>query len=234
MRKDSPFAIGETYHLYNRGAHKQPIFINSSDYRRFLLLLHLANNEGSIDIREIVRKYEGFPLAKIFKEEKPDKSLVEVYSYCLMPNHFHLVLREKKDCGITKFTRKVLTGYSMYFNIVHDHSGIISQGAFKSRHVGDESYFRYIFAYVHLNPLSLIFPRWEEMGVADEDKARRFLYSYEYSSFQDYASKERPERAILALEQSPDFLKSQNDLEELLQSYRGSDGRELAKKLAKV
>src|SRR3989344_8345261 len=134
MRKDVPFAVGETYHLYNRGAHKQSIFVTDTDYRRFLLLLHLANNIEGIELREILKKYKGLPFTDIFTGEKPDKSLVAVYAYCLMPNHFHLVLQEKGEGGITKFTRKVLTGYSMYFNIVHGHSGILAQGAFKSRH----------------------------------------------------------------------------------------------------
>ncbi|KKW35794.1 MAG: hypothetical protein UY84_C0001G0211 [Candidatus Adlerbacteria bacterium GW2011_GWA2_54_12] len=221
MRKDAPFAVGEMYHLYNRGAHKQSIFTTDSDYKRFLLLLHLSNSDCRVDVRETLRKYEGFDSAVIFKEEKPDKSLVDIFAYCLMPNHFHLVLREKKECGISKFTRKVFTGYSMYFNILHKHSGIIAQGAFKSRHVDDEPYFRYIFAYVHLNPLSLVFPDWEKIGITDGNTARNFLHSYRYSSFYDYISGNRPEGAVLSSDQAPDFLRTQNDLEELLKSYTG-------------
>ena len=219
MRKDVPFAVGETYHLYNRGAHKQSIFVTDTDYRRFLLLLHLANNIEGIELREILKKYKGLPFTDIFTGEKPDKSLVDVYAYCLMPNHFHLVLQEKGEGGITKFTRKVLTGYSMYFNIVHGHSGILAQGAFKSRHVSNDSYFRYIFAYVHLNPLSLSYKDWEKRGISDIKGARRALHSYHYSSFYDYSIGQRPERSILAYKASPDFLRSQNDFEELLKWY---------------
>lgn len=219
MRKDAPFAVGETYHLYNRGAHKQSIFTTDADYKRFLLLLHLANDSAGIELREVLKKYKDLPFSEIFAGEKPDKSLVDIYAYCLMPNHFHLVLQEKREGGITKFTRKVLTGYSMYFNIVHKHSGILAQGAFKSRRVGNGPYFRYIFAYVHLNPLSLNYKDWERRGISDIEGARKTLHEYSHSSFYDYSIRQRPERSILAYNTSPDFLRSQNDLEELLKWY---------------
>jgi|SRR3989344_7129449 len=226
MRRDAPFVDGEMYHLFNRGAHKQKIFTEEGDYIRFLLLLHLANTEEKMDLRETFRKYKGQTFATIFKEEQPKKSLVDVFAYTLMPNHFHLVLRQKKERGITTFTRKVLTGYSMYFNLVHDHSGILSQGAVKSRVVLNEPYFRYIFAYVHLNPLSLTHPGWEKnKSVLEVKSAQKSLSNYKYSSFYDYSIGIRPERAILSYAEAPDFLKDQNDLEELLRWH----SNELAK-----
>lgn len=217
MQREVGFADGEIYHIYNRGAHKQNIFKKHSDYERFLLLLHLANTDEPTNLRNIFRKYKGQTFAKIFGEERPDKSLVDVYAYCLMPNHFHIVLGQKTEKGASKFLRKVLTAYSMYFNIVYKHSGILSQGAFKSQHVDNESYFRYIFAYVHLNPLSLRYPDWESKGIDKSNEAREFLYSFLYSSFYDYSIGMRPERAIVSYENAPDFLKNQNDLEELLE-----------------
>lgn len=221
MIRDVPFAVEETYHLYNRGAHKRDIFTCDADRNRFLLLLHLANSSEKINIRSVLQKYKGQTFASIFEEEKPDKSLVDVLAYSLMPNHFHLVLREKSEEGITKFLRKVLTGYSMYFNIIHGHSGVLAQGACKSRHIGDESYFRYIFAYVHLNPLSLAYPHWETTGISDHAGARDFLGEYLYSSFRDYTGGHRSERNILASDDVPEFLTTQNDLDELLATCKG-------------
>jgi len=226
MRRDAPFVEGETYHLFNRGAHKQKIFTKENDYTRFLLLLHLANTEEKLDLRETFRKYKGQTFATIFKEEQPTKSLVDVFAYALMPNHFHLVLKQKKEGGITAFTRKVLTGYSMYFNLLYDHSGILSQGAIKSRAILNEAYFRYIFAYIHLNPLSLTHPGWEkDRTLLEAGSARKSLNNYRYSSFYDYSLGARPERAILSYAEAPDFLKDQNDLEELLRWH----SNELAK-----
>ena len=145
-----------------------------------------------------------------------------------MPNHFHLLLRQKLPGGITKFMNKLGTGYSMYFNTKYDHSGVLSQGRFKSVHIDTEEYFRYIFSYVHLNPLVLVEPNWE-MGIwKDKSAAQEFLQNYKYSSLYDYAAAERPERAILAYGERPDFLKTQSDLKELLRWFTG------AKELAKV
>ena len=218
MIRNTPLAAGETYHIYNRGAHKHKVFTNDRDYRRFLLLCFLMNDATPIDMRRILKKYKGRSFVAVFKEEKPSKSLVDILAYSLMPNHFHMVVRQKTENGITKFFKKVLTGYSMYFNTKYEHSGVLFQGRFKSRHIDNEAYFRYIFSYVHLNPLSLIEPGWEDVGVKDKDGVREFMNKYSYSSYQDYSHSKRPESSILSDSDIPEFLTSQNDLEYLLYS----------------
>ena len=227
MRKDAALVPGEVYHIYNRGAHKRDIFIHEQDYRRFQLLLHVSNATSCVNMRDMFSRHKGLTFADIFVMEKPDKELVEVLGYCLMPNHFHMILRQKAEAGISLFLHKLFTAYSMYFNAKHDHSGILSQGSFKSRHVDTESYLRYLFSYVHLNPLELIEPEWETGVWRNISAAKEFLKTYPYSSFYDYGVGERPERSILAYEQRPDFLATQNDLEELMRWYQ--DGKELTK-----
>ena len=227
MRRDAALVPGEVYHIYNRGAHKREIFIHEQDYVRFQLLLHVSNTRSGVNMRDLFVKYKGQTFADIFVLEKLDKELVEVLGYCLMPNHFHMILRQKAEKGISIFLHKLFTAYSMYFNAKHDHSGILSQGAFKSRHVGTEQYLRYLFSYVHLNPLELVEPDWEAGVWKDMQTAKRFLKTYPYSSFYDYGVGERPERGILAYEQRPDFLSTQNDLEELIRWFE--EGKEFAK-----
>jgi hypothetical protein len=109
----------------------------------------------------------------------------------------------------------------MYFNKIYNHSGILAQGSVKSKHVDSDEYFRYIFSYVHLNPLSLYFPCWESKGLSNKARVRRSLSSYLYSSYYDYAVKTRPQSSILSIDNAPDFLKNQNDLEELLSACEG-------------
>jgi putative transposase len=216
MLRHTPFAIGETYHIYNRGAHKANVFTNDSDYRRFLSLLFLMNGAEPIRLGRLLANRQGQSLP-IFEEKKPNEPLVDILAYALMPNHFHIVVRQKSEQGITKFFKKVLTGYSMYFNIKYQHSGILFQGPFKSVHVDNDSYFRWIFSYLHLNPLSLIEPGWEEKGITDVLKVREFMNSYQYSSYLDYKGDKRPESIILTTTNLPDFLKT-DDLEDLLES----------------
>jgi putative transposase len=202
MQRDAPFLEGNIYHIYNRGAHKADIFLEENDYFRFKLLLFLANTDSSLSVRDVIRKHpaRGRSSGRVFYEEKPDQGLVEVMAYALMPNHFHLILRQKTENGITQFMKKVATAYSMYFNTLYEHSGTVFQGRFRSRHVGEGDYLRWLFAYVALNPLDVGFPGWKEKGV-DPHKAFSFLQSYQHASFPDMqGAGKRPEQAILSQE----------------------------------
>ncbi len=222
---------GETYHVYNRGAHKKEVFLKEEDYRRFTLLLYLANNTERIHLSNLLssKKYQGQSLLKIFEEKLADKSLVDLIAYCLMPNHFHLVLRPKKEGSLTLFMKKLLTAYSMYFNTKYDHSGVLFQGPFKSRHIGEEAYFRYIYSYIHLNPVGLIEPQWKENKIKQPGEVKNFISAYRHSSFFDYSVGQRPERELLDYEEAPPFLKEMNDLEELLKEYHSQQGLSLLK-----
>ena len=223
MLRDKPFVNGETYHLFNRGAHKQAIFTSEEDYRRFLVLLYFSNTTERVQLGNLLQN-QGRSLIDLFGEHI-DQSLVDIFAYTLMPNHFHLVIRQKVDGGISTFMKKLATAYSMYFNLKYDHSGVLFQGRFKSRHVGNEAYFRYIFSYVHLNSLDLFEPSWEEKGIRDLNGARSYVNSYPYSSFFDYSGNNRVEKVLLSLSQAPEFLTTQNDLEILLRSF--NQGRSL-------
>ena len=215
MQRGTALSIGETYHIYNRGAHKRATFTNDEDYNRFLILLLASNSKRSFELRHLLKKHEGQHLDKIF-EEFFDQDLVDVLAYCLMPNHFHLVLRQKSENGIEKFIQKLCTAYSMYFNTKYEHSGVLFQGRYQSVHIDNEAYYRYIFAYLHLNPIELLQSDWKEVGIKNSSRTRKFLSTYRYSSYIDYSNIVRRERTILAKDDIPDFLKQQNDLEDLL------------------
>jgi putative transposase len=213
-------AEGECYHVFNRGAHKQAIFHSTEDYDRFQILLYLLNTKLPIVMREILDDYKGRSLGNIYLEEPSDRSLVDVLGYALMPNHFHLILRQKADAGISRFLKKLCTAYSMYFNAKYEHSGVLFQGRYKANHIDNEAYFRYIFSYVHLNPLELVQPTWKESGIKNRALAKSWVSNYQHSSFRDYVGNERPESFILANHDIPDFLKEQNDLDDLLQDAK--------------
>jgi putative transposase len=94
-----------------------------------------------------------------------------------MPNHFHLLLRQKKEKGISRFMQKVGTGYSMYFNKKHERVGGLFQGKFKAVHINEEAHFLHLPHYIHTNPLKLNY-----RGRTSVD----FLSDYKWSSFPDY------------------------------------------------
>ncbi|ETB64075.1 TPA: hypothetical protein DIC38_00855 [Candidatus Nomurabacteria bacterium] len=177
------FAPNENYHIYNRGVNKMNIFIDHNDYDRFMKLMYVSNSTTNKKFTDI----ETSP-GKAWTLEK-DSDLVDIVSYCLMPNHFHFILREKIENGISIFMHRLSTSYSMYFNKKYDRNGALFQGKFKSEHINNDNYFKYLFSYIHLNPIKLIQKDWKEIGIKNIDVAQKYLLKYPYSSFLDIIEK---------------------------------------------
>ena len=207
------FSEGEFYHLYNRGTEKRKVFMREADYQRFLALLFLCNGSIAVDLKLQGRTL--FELASINKGE----SIVDICAYCLMPNHFHLLLREKQKGGISHFMQKLITGYTMYFNKRYDRNGGLFQGKFKAKHADDDRYLSYLFAYVHLNPVALVEKDWREKGIVNRKGAEVFLKGYALSSFLDYAGDERLESAIINKNALPDYAETRRGFERLVTDW---------------
>lgn len=189
----------EFYHVYNRGTDKRTIFIDEADYRRFIELLFLSNSEYLVKVRDIRRATKS-----IFEFDR-GKQLVAISTYCLMPNHFHILLTPLVDNGISIFMGKLCTSYSMYFNKRYDRTGSLFQGTFKSQHIDSDEYFKYLFSYIHLNPVKLIQTNWKEEGIANVALALQYLDTYAYSSFLDFCDVVREEGSILDPQVFPDY-----------------------------
>lgn len=156
MQRRIIISEGEIYHLYNRGVEKRLIFLAQADQERFTRLLYIANDEAPF-------KYELIQ-SKSLKEIKRSKPLVAIGAYALMPNHFHLLVKEIRAGGISAFMEKLTTGYSAYFNKRNDRVGALFQGTYKAQHANSDAYLKYLFAYIHLNPVKLIESAWREGG----------------------------------------------------------------------
>jgi putative transposase len=176
IRKTS-FVPGEFYHIYNRGNNKREIFHDKNDFLFFIKNLNLFNTRKNLCLRCTL---------KDFLIYNNNKELVSVGCYCLMPNHFHLIISEKNIGYITKFMQKVTTSYVMYYNQKYKTTGSLFEGRFKSKHIDDDRYFKYLFSYIHLNPVKLVDPKWKIDGIKDHKKALEFLENYEYSSYKKY------------------------------------------------
>lgn len=211
MQRKIEFSEGEFYHIYNRGADKIDIFVNDSDKDRFLKLLFVCNNIEPITFRSI----KNLSLEKIERGE----TLVDIGAYCLMSNHFHLLLREKTGDGITVFMKKLLTAYSMYFNTKHERTGVLFQGRFKAEHADSDEYLKYLFSYIHLNPVKMIDAKWRENGIVNHSKAERFLEKYEYSSYLDYLNYTRDKNLILNKKTFPSYFGKPNDFKECVREW---------------
>ncbi len=207
VARNFSIAPEEFYHVYNRGTDKRRIFTSVSDHERFLALLYLCNSEHSVDM-----KLQGSTLYELLEQPRGE-TLVDISTYCLMPNHFHLIVKEKTDGGLSKFMQKLTTGYTMYFNKRYDRSGSLFQGRFKVSHIDTDRYLSYLISYVHLNPVKIFEPTWKETGISNRTGAQAFLGNYPYSSYCDYLGEQRPERAILNTESLPDYFSTGADFE---------------------
>lgn len=209
-----PVALAEHefYHVYNRGTEKRTIYQSAQDYQRFIELLFLANSEKSFNVRNIRREHED-----LFNIDR-GSALVAVGAYCLMPNHFHLLIKPQKEGGLSKFMNKLTTGYSMYFNKKYERTGSLFEGSFKAKHASTDEYLKYLFSYIHLNPVKLYQSNWREEGV-NQDEALAYLKNYHYSSFLDYCGSERKASTILAKEHFPDYFTGAQTMEGELFSW---------------
>lgn len=198
------FAHGEYFHIYNRGNSKQDVFLDNVDRHRFQALLFLANGTTPFTFRRV--EEDG-----IYTFERGDQ-LVYLGAYCLMPNHFHLLLTPAVEGGIQAFMQKLLTGYSMYFNRRHERTGVLYEGKFKARHANSDEYLKYLFSYIHLNPVKLIQHDWKEVGIRDLDKTRKYLAGYKFSSLHDYLGN-REESCVIDKEKFPQYFSNKTEID---------------------
>lgn len=175
------FANGEYYHVLNRGVEGRDIFSNEDDYKRFLESLKEFNTTERVKIRDLQK-------LKNTSEAGGNSTsfagvLVEILCYCLMPNHFHLLLKQLQENGITKFMHKLGGGYTNYFNLKNERQSPLFQGPFKAVHISNDSQFLHTSRYIHLNVLDLLYPEWREGKLDNWQKAKKFLENYPWSSY---------------------------------------------------
>lgn len=159
-----PFVNNEYYHVYNRGVGQMAIFLRQNDYKHFLKTVFYYQIENPKPKFSIYTP----TTTKLDKSKK----IVEIVCYCLMPNHFHFLLRQEREGGIIEFVRKLCNSYAKYFNIKNDRVGPLFQGEFKAVHVNSNDQLIHLSRYIHLNPLvSYLVSNIE---------------SYEWSSYKDF------------------------------------------------
>src|SRR3989344_4697111 len=151
------------HHVYNRGVEKRTIFKQERDYLRFIHDLYEFNDSAPAVNTNYYHNLSKSNFHKL--ERKPRKLLVEILCFCLMPNHYHLMLREKVEGGITEFMRKIGTGYTNYFNTKYERVGPLFQGKFKTVNIERQAHLLYLPHYIHLNPLDLAVPEWREKRI---------------------------------------------------------------------
>lgn len=177
----------EFYHIVKRGIEERDIFLDDEDRLRFINSLLVFNDKKPApwSIRAFWKQRDPFSL----KSYLPERPLVEIHAFALMKNHFHLLIRQLVESGITNFMRK-LGGYSYYFNKKYKRIGPLFQGRFKAVLIKTEDQLKNVFVYIHTNPLEIIEFNWKEEGIKNPQMAIQFLEEYKWSSYPDYLNKE--------------------------------------------
>jgi REP element-mobilizing transposase RayT len=172
------------YHVYARGGNKQPIFLETSDSVFFLSLLkrYLSAKAGS-DTR-------GLPFPSLHDD-------IQLVSYCLMNNHFHLLVYQINPGSMTNLMRRVMTSYVQYFNKKYQRRGPLFESRFRASRITDDAYLIHITRYIHLNP-----EKWR---------------THEFSSINYYLGKPSPD--WLSPQLAMELFKSPADYLDFLEDY---------------
>lgn len=177
MSKPRIIEVGQYYHVYSRGVNRCNTYSEEVDYYRFKEMLELCNTQEKINFRETVK----------YKKENSGPKIVIILCYCLMPNHFHMIIQEITDGGISLFLQKVLSGYVAYFNKKYNRTGALFGSRFKNKIIDNDIYFNHLITYIKNNPVKLINSNYKSEDVLDgsyvltkkeQDFAKKYPHTY--------------------------------------------------------
>ena len=174
----------ELYHVLNRGVEKRTIFMDDRDRFRFVHGLGLFNTAKPATNTTYLLENDYIDFVSRYGKDP----IVDIHAWCLMKNHYHLLLSERVEKGITLFIRKLNVGYARYFNERYKRSGYLFQGRTKKILIHSDAHFFHILHYIHLNPLDYLpsARQWRNDRVGDGGKAKAHLEKYRWSSLADY------------------------------------------------
>jgi putative transposase len=189
MRED--FTVGSFVHVLNRGAKKLPIYRQKGDLWRMLFNLFYLNSAKVPD--NWARGLEKLSVLANLKwpnDWGDKKPLVSVLAFTIMPNHFHLILKETQEGGIKEFMHKFTMAYSKFINAKYDESGSLFQGRYKSQTIQTDKYLRYLAVYVMVKNTFELYPEGGLLGAKSNfDKAYEWAIEYPFTSLGDYAGR---------------------------------------------
>ena len=199
MRTD-PIIKNSYYHIYNRGNQTQQLFFDQSDYIRFLFGILFCQSD--ISLSHPSRQVGYFLKKKSFQVDADtidailNNRRVELINFCVMPNHFHLLVRNVTETGIPTYLHKVSNAYAKYFNTKYDRSGHVFQGTYKANSLMNENDVMRLSAYIHNNPKELNYKleeyAWSSLIDFKQNRwgnlLERGIVRERFKSFKDYLS----------------------------------------------
>lgn len=214
-RRHHPLATNEIYHAFNRSVGREEIFVLRRKLKRMLELIDYYRFQQTIrySIFKLLSEKRKQDYLSVIHRKQP---LVEIYSFALMPNHYHLLLKQLEERGIFTFLSNIQNGFAKYFNLRNDRHGTLFSNAFKAKRVETEDEFIHISRYIHLNPVTAFLIEFAELS------------RYPWTSFSSYSGKSKSafisHELILDLigskERHEQFVKDQVDYQRTLSRVR--------------
>ncbi|MBU1160001.1 transposase [Patescibacteria group bacterium] len=196
IRKEK-FVPGEYYHIYSRTILNIPEFRNKTNAQKLLQSFLIANSTRSSEAFQTLRNDKDTPLKKIIEILQKGERMVDVLCYAIMPDHYHLLLREIKENGISNFILKCNTSIAKYINIKNDRKGALFENRFKSKHINSNEYLLHLSLYIHLNPLDfLVNKNWRVHKLKNWNEAKKKLLDYPWSSIKYFLIKNHEDSII--------------------------------------
>jgi putative transposase len=183
----------ELWHVLNRGVDGRDLFMDDRDRLRFIHDLYEFNDVLPADSNTGYR-FKSMDIVSPYIEKRKRERLVEIHGWCLMKNHYHLLLSELIEGGLSLFLRKLNVGYAKSFNEKYGRAGTLFQSRTKKILIENEAHFNHILHYIHLNPLDYLAgaEEWRERshsGITSAKEALDYLEGYRWSSYPDYVGK---------------------------------------------
>jgi len=182
--------ISEFYHTYNRGVEKRKIFLEELDYRRAVHDIYEFNDVSPA--LNLGQRFNWSPSSideSFGKKPRARERLIDLIVWCLVPNHYHFFSCSAVKDGLSKFHQKFGGGFTNFFNIKQERSGVLFQGKYKKVHITNDVQAGHLICYIHANPLDIWKPNWKEKGLTASEiqNALKFLEKeWRWSSHLDY------------------------------------------------
>ncbi len=174
----------DLYHVLNRGVEKRTLFLDNQDRARFVHDMFDFNRDTRSHLKNVGRR----AMSNLVGYSLPQSRLVTIHGWVLMGNHYHLLLSENCEGGLSRFLMRLNVGYAKYFNEKYERSGTLFQGRTKKILIERDAHFLHILNYIHCNPLDMCTgaENWREQRVRDSKTALKYLSEYRWSSYRDY------------------------------------------------
>lgn len=200
-----------------------PEFSDKDNANKLAQTFLLANSTKSSQAFDYLRNYRTATLEKAIEISKSGERLSEILCYAIMPNHYHLLIKEIKENGVSDFIRRCNTSIAKYINTKNERRGSLFEGSFKAKHIDSNEYLLHLSVYIHLNPLDFLSSKdWRENKLKNWELEKKKILSYKWSSLRHYltpSSTSDVDEIISGIEIIKNQFKDESDYERFIKEW---------------